>query len=148
MSEFEPKPKDLAQAPVEGKEKFNIKVLLVDDDKGLREITAMFLKMMGCIVEEAEDGEEFIKRLKNSEPSEFGLVITDKDMPKMNGIEAIREVRKEDRFRKLPIILYSGNIAEVEETVQQDLGIKLLGKPFKPDELKTAVREALIESPK
>ncbi|MFH1258574.1 MAG: response regulator [Elusimicrobiota bacterium] len=74
-------------------EKSKIKILVVDDEPQIRDIIARFLKKGGYQVCLAADGEEAVQALKNERPH---LVLLDIRMPKMDGITALKEIKKID----------------------------------------------------
>jgi DNA-binding NtrC family response regulator len=149
MDKFEPGlqqntlPSQEGQKPLEDWTK---NVLLLDDDADLRDLTATYLKMIGCTVEEFDDGEKLIKRLENAKLNEFGLVITDKDMPKrISGLQVIEKIRNIDK--KMPVILYTGGgaNAQVKEFLENSHCV-LLQKPFLQEDLTVKIREALAKA--
>ena len=134
------------QNTLESQEKFNMKVLLADDEGFVREATAMFLKHFGCTVEEVADGKALLSRLDSAKPGEFGLIMTDNNMPGMTGTEAIEKFRKDARFEKIPVILYSGLLLpEVEKKVKESGGLSI-EKPFEMSALKAKIKEAVAKS--
>ncbi len=130
----------------EGKEKLKINVLLADDTEEVRSSTAFFLKMMGCTVEEVENGKQLVERLASARPGEFGLIITDMQMPEMDGLEAIEKIRGNGNFKQLPIILYSAALTPDIEKKVANLGGLSLEKPFPLEELEAKIKEALSKS--
>ena len=146
MDEF----KETRTSPVaqEQKEKLNINVLLADDDLAIRRMSVLFLKSIGCTVEAVENGKELMNRLNASKPGEFGLVITDKQMPEMDGMEVIKNIRADDRFQKLPIILNSGDVwnkVQTKQAVEAAGGI-YLEKPFTMEQFTQAIKEAISKN--
>ncbi len=134
----------------EKKEGLNINVLLADDDSTIRRMSVLFLEGLGCTVEAVENGKKLMDRLNASKLEEFGLVITDKQMPEMDGIEVIRNIRADDRFKKLPVILNSGdawNKIETKQIVEAAGGV-YLEKPFSMEQFTTAIKETLSKSAK
>lgn len=74
-------------------EKSKIKILVVDDEPQIRDILSRFLKKGGYQISLAADGEEAVQTLKNERPH---LVLLDVRMPKMDGITALKEMKKID----------------------------------------------------
>jgi DNA-binding NtrC family response regulator len=116
------------------------KILVIDDDAGMRTVLEKALKSEGHQVDLAVDGKEGVKRYL-AEPAD--LVITDLFMPNQEGLETIIELRKQ--HPKLAIIAMSGNIAtKAMLSVAQRLGaVGILEKPFPMDQLHAAVAKAL-----
>lgn len=83
----------------------NTKILIVDDDPFVRDMLVMILDSTGYEVETAENGEDALK--KYSSEQGINLIVSDMNMPGMNGIELIREIRKSDE--DVPIIILTGN---------------------------------------
>ncbi|MEX2028940.1 MAG: response regulator [Candidatus Paceibacterota bacterium] len=131
------------QKPIEGKEQLNIKVLLVDDDPSILGLSKRSLEGMGCTVETAINGQEALDKIFNSDPGEFGLVISDKEMPKVGGIETLKRIHTDERFKDLPMILYSGALTPDDEKAVEVLGGSCLKKPFTLDKFKTTVLGAV-----
>ncbi|MBM4113593.1 MAG: hybrid sensor histidine kinase/response regulator [Phycisphaerae bacterium] len=80
------------------------RVLVVDDSITVREVERQLLRRLGYDVETAVDGADGWNQLR---AGSFDLLITDVDMPRMNGIELVRTVRREARFESLPIAIVS-----------------------------------------
>lgn len=108
-------------------------ILVVDDDPEVREIVAEFLSDFGHEVLSASGGAEAMEILGKT--SKLDLVITDVRMPDISGIE-LAEVATQQR-RDLKVILISGYF------VSQQIGRRVLRKPFRMQDLELAVREEL-----
>jgi len=79
------------------------KFLVVDDFSTMRSIVRNLLKELGFVnVQEAEDGAEALARLR---AEKFDFVVSDWNMPKMTGIELLREIRADDRLKHLPVLM-------------------------------------------
>ncbi len=79
-------------------------VLIIEDNQGFRKIYGDRLNYEGFVILEANDGEEGIKMLQ-TQPVD--LVITDLNMPKMDGYAVIEAIRKDETFKTLPILVMS-----------------------------------------
>ncbi|MGB5792425.1 diguanylate cyclase [Poseidonibacter sp.] len=116
----------------------NMNILVVEDSitcsSKIKEILSTLL--LNVIV--AKDGEEALNILKND--SSISLIISDYDMPKMNGMELLKKIRKDKNYSSLPLVMISA-------TQNSDLKIKLykngvndiISKPFLKDELKAKI---------
>ncbi len=124
-------------APREGRRE---RVLVVEDDAGVRRFIAESLEALGYAVSEAADGREGLDRLL-SEPPE--LMIVDFAMPGMNGAEVVSAAR--NRVPDLPIILATGyaDMDAVDKVIEPG---RILRKPFQIDDLAAAVRSALADA--
>ena len=117
----------------------NIKVLMVDDESRMRKLVSDFLTRKGYIVIEAGDGEEALGRFYADK--DISLVILDVMMPKMNGWDVCREIRKNS---KVPIIMLTAKSDESSELNGFECGAdEYIAKPFSPKIL-TARVDALI----
>jgi two-component system response regulator ResD len=117
----------------------NIKVLMVDDESRMRKLVSDFLTRKGYIVIEAGDGEDALDRFYADK--DISLVILDVMMPKMNGWDVCREIRKNS---KVPIIMLTAKSDESSELNGFECGAdEYIAKPFSPKIL-TARVDALI----
>ena len=122
------------------------RVLLVEDNMMNREISTEYLQDFGFLVENAENGEEACKILKNSEPGYFDLVLMDIQMTIMDGYEATREIRKFENkdIANIPIIAMTANAFEEDKKEAKDAGMNgHLSKPIEIPELIKKLKEIL-----
>ncbi|MBR5930419.1 MAG: response regulator transcription factor [Lachnospiraceae bacterium] len=106
----------------------DLKVLVVDDEARMRKIVRDFLVAKDYMVVEASNGEEAIDIMY--EDKNIDLVLLDVMMPKMDGWETCREIRK---FSKIPIIMLTAKSDETDELLGYNLGIdEYITKPFSP----------------
>ena len=105
-----------------------LKILVVDDEERMRKLVNDFLTRKQYKVVEAADGEEAINLfIKNND---FDLIILDVMMPKMDGWEVCREIRK---LSKIPIIMLTAKSEESDELLGFELGVdEYISKPFSP----------------
>ena len=117
----------------------NIKVLMVDDESRMRKLVSDFLTRKGYAVIEAADGVEAVDTFM--ENKDIALIILDVMMPKMNGWDVCREIRKNS---KVPIIMLTAKSDESSELNGFECGAdEYIAKPFSPKIL-TARVDALI----
>ena len=115
------------------------KILVVDDESRMRKLVRDFLVKKGYDVQEAGDGEEALERFY--EEKDIALIILDVMMPKMDGWEVCREIRKES---KVPIIMLTARTDERDELLGFELGVdEYIAKPFSPKILVARV-EAIL----
>jgi len=113
-------------------------ILVVDDSITVRRVTQRLLKREGYRVALAADGLQALERLLEEKPA---LVLSDIEMPKMDGFDLTRNIRGDARLRDLPIIMITSRIAEKHREHAKKLGVDhYLGKPYSEDELLGLVR--------
>ena len=105
-----------------------LKILVVDDESRMRKLVKDFLVRKDYEVIEASDGEEAIDLFV--EHNDFDLILLDVMMPKIDGWEVCREIRK---FSKVPIIMLTAKGEESDELLGFELGVdEYITKPFSP----------------
>lgn len=105
-----------------------LKILVVDDESRMRKLIRDFLVKDNYEVVEAGDGEEAVNIF--FEQKDIALIVLDVMMPKMDGYEVCREIR---RYSKVPIIMLTAKSAESDELQGFELGIdEYISKPFSP----------------
>ncbi|HAJ74066.1 MAG TPA: DNA-binding response regulator, partial [Lachnospiraceae bacterium] len=105
-----------------------LKILVVDDERRMRKLVHDFLIKKDYEVLEAGDGEEALNIFYSQK--ELALIILDVMMPKMDGWEVCREIRKESR---IPIIMLTARGDERDELLGFELGVdEYISKPFSP----------------
>ena len=113
-------------------------VLVVDDSITVRRVTQRLLKREGYRVALAADGLQALERLQEEVPA---VVLSDIEMPRMDGFDLARNIRGDVRLRDLPIIMITSRIAEKHREHAKELGVDhYLGKPYSEDELMGLVR--------
>jgi len=119
-------------------------VVLVEDDVTLRQL---YRKMISNLISnfkiiEAENGYEAMSIILNQSPS---LVITDHDMPLMNGIQLVEAMRKKDSNRNVPVIVISAKLSDEIIKRYRELNVdKIITKPFKQAELIKCIKESVV----
>lgn len=115
------------------------RILVVDDDAMNRDVLGRTLERKGYFVVEAENGEEALKTLRQSEGT-FDLVLLDIVMPVMNGWETLQRMKADESLRGTPVIMISG-LGETDAVVRcLELGAEeFVQKPFVPTILKARV---------
>jgi len=114
------------------------KILIVDDDKEIRNLTSVYLENEGLKTQKAEDAIEALELL---EEKRFDLIILDVMMPNMDGIEACMKIREE---RNMPIIMLSAKSEDIDKIQGLASGADdYLSKPFNPLELIARVKSQL-----
>ena len=120
----------------------SLKILVVDDESRMRKLVKDFLTKKGFTVIEAGDGEEAVDKF--FEVKDIALIILDVMMPKMDGWQVCREIR---RYSKVPIIMLTAKSDEKDELQGFDLGVdEYITKPFSPKILVARVEAILRRS--
>lgn len=112
---------------------------MVDDEPAVLRVVSRGLRQAGFPTLEASDGIEAVECIE-ADPERVGLVLTDVNMPEMDGLELARVVR--ERWRRIPIVLMSGRITR-EYVHGQAHTYPFLAKPFTVPELVAVVRDVL-----
>jgi len=115
------------------------KLLLVDDDDGIRASLSAFLSRAGFQVDTASDGEQALSALEKSKPD---LIVMDVLMPRMDGRETLRRLRQAENLT--PVIL----LTQVGEATERAMALEegaddYINKPFEPHELVARIRAVL-----
>ncbi|SJZ40973.1 response regulator [Selenihalanaerobacter shriftii] len=114
------------------------KILIVDDSRTVRSSVKYTLKKEGYEVIVAKNGEDGLQKLKeNDSPTERPkMIITDVNMPKMDGITFVQEVKKDSKFKFIPtLILTTESQAEMKKKGKKAGAAGWLVKPFEPEQL-------------
>ena len=113
-------------------------ILLVEDNELNSEITVEILNGYGCQVDTAENGAEAVKKIKNSKPGDYDLVLMDVQMPVMNGYEAARQIRalNDPALAGITILAMTANAFDEDKKKALECGMDgFLTKPIVIDEL-------------
>ena len=114
-------------------------IMVVDDSITVRRVTQRLLKREGYRVVMAADGLQALERLQDEKPT---LVLSDIEMPRMDGFDLARNIRADAKLHDLPIIMITSRIAEKHREHARELGVDhYLGKPYAEDELLRLVRQ-------
>ncbi len=114
-------------------------IMVVDDSITVRRVTQRLLKREGYRVVMAADGLQALERLQDERPT---LVLSDIEMPRMDGFDLARNIRGDAKLHDLPIIMITSRIAEKHREHARELGVDhYLGKPYAEDELLRLVRQ-------
>ncbi len=113
-------------------------VLVVDDSITVRRVTQRLLQREGYRVALAADGLQALERLAEERPT---VVLSDIEMPRMDGFDLARNIRGDARLKELPIVMITSRIAEKHREHAKELGVNhYLGKPYSEEELLSLVR--------
>jgi excisionase family DNA binding protein len=115
------------------------RVLVVDDDAGLREFIRSDLEAEGYAVREAASADEGLAALDAESPD---LILLDVMMPMMDGWEMLRRVQERHGIDAIPVIMYSGKLDQAGEAAERGAQA-FIGKPFDPSRLLEATKQLL-----
>ena len=117
-------------------------ILIVDDSRTVRKLVAFIMKKEGFRVTQAEDGLDGLEKLYSSDT--IDLVISDINMPRMDGFTFIKNVREQEAYRDLPIVILSteGQEKDIEQGIQLGANLYMV-KPAQPEKMVKNVRMLL-----
>jgi len=123
----------------------NKRILFVEDSPTMRRIIANSLRQLG--VKDFEEAENGLDALEKLHESEFDLLMTDWNMPEMNGAELVEQVRKLERFKNLPILMVTTRGMEEDVLKAIQLGVNgYIVKPFTPEILSNKLNDLFQNS--
>lgn len=116
-------------------------IMTVDDSASVRQMVSFTLKQAGYKVLEAADGQDALQKLNGTS---VNMVITDLNMPNMNGIELIRELRAKPQFKFIPIIMLTTESQASKKQEGKAAGATgWIVKPFNPEQLLGVTKKVL-----
>jgi two-component system alkaline phosphatase synthesis response regulator PhoP len=117
------------------------KALIVDDEIHIIQVVAIKLRNNGFEVVTANDGQEALEAALEHKPD---VIVTDYQMPVMDGLELIENLRKQEQTAQIPVIMLTARDFSIEpETIEQLKISACLSKPFSPRELLEKVEEVI-----
>jgi len=118
------------------------KILIIEDDKFLRELIAKKLIKEGYEVDEAIDGEEGVKKVKEILPD---VVLLDLILPGIDGFEVLKTIKEDDKTSTIPVVILSnlGQKDEVEKGLSLGAVDFLIKAHFTPEEIVEKVKSVL-----
>jgi two-component system chemotaxis response regulator CheY len=116
-------------------------ILAVDDSASMRQMVSFTLKSAGYSVVEAVDGED---ALDKSGQNDFNLVLTDQNMPRLDGIGLTRKLREHPKFKTTPILILTTESSDQMKQAGRSAGATgWLVKPFDPAKLIEVIRKVI-----
>ncbi len=113
-------------------------VLVVDDSITVRRVTQRLLQREGYRVALANDGLHALERLAEEKPA---VVLSDIEMPRMDGFDLVRHIRNDARLKDLPVVMITSRIAQKHRDLARELGVDhYLGKPYSEEEMLSLVK--------
>lgn len=117
-------------------------ILIVDDSKTVRNLVAFIMKKEGFKVTTAEDGLDGLEKLYAAE--QVDLIVSDVNMPRMDGFTFIKNVREQEAYRDIPIIVLSTEGQDKDIETGLSLGANLyMVKPAQPEKMVRNVKMLL-----
>lgn len=117
------------------------KILAVDDSTSMRQMVSFTLKGAGYDVIEASDGQEALEKAKNDQ---VDLVLSDVNMPVMDGISLIKELRGLPNYKYTPMLMLTTESATDKKSEGKAAGATgWIVKPFNPDQLLNTIKKVL-----
>ena len=101
------------------------RVLLVEDNALNREISRELLESEGFAVEEADDGDVAVEKVRRSQPGDYDLILMDVQMPRLNGFDATRQIRAlaDRRLAAIPVLAVTANAFEEDRAAALAAGM-------------------------
>lgn len=117
-------------------------ILVVDDSETVRQVLQLTLSNAGFDVVEAVDGVDAMEKLTAA--PDVDMVITDLNMPNIDGLELIKKIRSVGNYRFTPIVMLTTESSEEKKQAGRDAGASgWIVKPFKPEQLLKVVKMVL-----
>ncbi|MGZ8385032.1 MAG: response regulator [Nitrospira sp.] len=116
--------------------------LIVDDSRTMRQMVAFTLTNAGFTVVEAEDGKDAVSKVSGG--AKMDIIVTDLNMPEMDGIALIKELRRMSTFKFTPILMLTTESAMEKKKEGKEAGATgWIVKPFNPDVLLKTIAKVL-----
>jgi two-component system alkaline phosphatase synthesis response regulator PhoP len=121
------------------------KVLIVDDEPGVRELVNRILSKSYAVLE-AQDGAEAVDISRNQKPD---IILMDMMMPRVDGLTACYLIKKDEATKKIPVVMITAVGFDLNKKLSQDImgADGYITKPFTPQDLQTAVDQFFGNSP-
>ncbi|HDH06264.1 MAG TPA: chemotaxis protein CheY [Nitrospirae bacterium] len=120
----------------------NMKILVVDDFSTMRRIIKNLLRQIGYAnIEEAEDGAQAYSKLKGNG---FGFVVSDWNMPNVDGLELLKKIRSDDELKDIPVLMVTAEAEKEKVVTAIQAGVNnYIVKPFTGEVLKEKMDKIL-----
>lgn len=127
-----------------GQERAGARVLVVDDEPDLIRVLQFGLQAAGYNVECAPDGQEGLKKARESKPD---IILLDLMLPKLDGYKICRLLKFDDRFKHIPIIILSARTQEGDQALALEMGAnRFIAKPYEFSEILGHIEALLKEA--
>jgi two-component system chemotaxis response regulator CheY len=116
-------------------------IMIVDDSASMRQVVGIALRDAGYDLIEAGDGAEALKKLDGTK---VHLIVSDINMPNMDGITFVKEVKQNPKYKFTPIIMLTTEVNQAKKDAAKEAGAKAwVNKPFQPKTLLEAVSKLI-----
>ena len=116
-------------------------ILVADDSASMRQMISFTLNQAGYQILEAVDGKDALEKIKKTT---VNMLLTDLNMPNMNGIELIQAVRALPKYKFIPIVMLTTESDQSKKTAGKQAGATgWIVKPFKPNQLVSVLKKVL-----
>jgi len=117
-------------------------ILIIDDSASVRQLVSIALRDAGYTVIEACDGKDGLKQLNGQK---INLVISDVNMPNMDGISFVKAMKQNPSYKFMPVIMLTTEGADGKKQEGKEAGAKAwIVKPFRPEQLVQAVSMLIV----
>jgi len=124
-------------------EKDTKRILIVDDEEGIVKVVKIYLERHGYEAITAGDGQEGLERAKTEKPD---LIVLDLMLPRMDGYKVCGLLKRDTRYAKTPVILFTAKTQEKDVKLGEEVGADAyITKPFKPKVLLSKIKELIEE---
>ena len=117
-----------------------LQILFVDDEEGCRMVGRMILESIGHLVKEFSSGIELLDYLKHTE-ERIDLILLDMMMPGMDGIDVVKQLRLQQKYRDLPVILQTGMEFQLDPSLEKHRPLGYVSKPYTKDALRKEIEK-------
>jgi two-component system chemotaxis response regulator CheY len=117
-------------------------IMIVDDSASLRQVVSIALKSAGYETVEASDGKDALSKLDGRK---LHLIISDVNMPNMDGLSFVRAAKQLPAYKFTPVIMLTTEVSDAKKQEGQAAGAKAwVVKPFQPAQMLTAVSKLIL----
>ncbi len=119
-------------------------ILAVDDSHSMRQMVSFTLRSAGYHVVEAVDGQDAWEKANDANARDFDLVLTDQNMPRMDGIGLTKKLRGLDKFKTTPILILTTESSDQMKQAGRSAGATgWMVKPFDPSKLIEVIKKVI-----
>lgn len=120
-----------------------MKVIVADDSQVMRNIIGNAIKPMGVEIIQASNGNEVFEKLEK-QGNDIGVIFMDWNMPGMSGFDCLKSLKKNEKYRNIPVLMISTEAEEEKVKMAKDAGARgYLSKPFTPEKLIKFINETI-----